>query len=170
MSSWGNKFAPGFMCVPQKPHPQGNEYHSIADADKDRTKPIMWRVKLVEGKDRPKAYGQYVYASQFKKKGLLPTVALLLEMMEPIHGTGKVVTILALHNVGVFGQFLIKKWRYWPKGVPGDYIYHHTSGKALGAMETFVQVLNGIRFYVHCTRDCHRMEYWIKSRITQHGS
>ena len=154
MSSWGNKFAPGFMCVPQKPHPQGNEYHSIADANKDGTKPIMWRVKLVEGKDRPKENGQYVYASQFEKKGLSPTVALLLEMTEPIHGTGKVVTgdsgfcvtqgVLALHDVGVFGQFLIKKQRYWPKGVPGDYIDQHMSGKALGATETFVQVLNGI--------------------------
>ena len=163
MSSWNNKFAPGFMCVPRKPHPQGNEYHSIADADKDGTKPIMWRVKLVEGKDRPKADGQYVYASQFEKKGLSPTVALLLEMTEPIHGTGKVVTgdsgfcvtqgVLALHDVGVYGQFLIKKRRYWPKGVPGDYIDQHMSGKPLGATESFVQVFNGIRFYVHCTRD-----------------
>jgi hypothetical protein len=51
MSSWLNKFCPGFMIVPCKPHLQGNEYHSIADADKDGTKPIMWRVKLVEGKD-----------------------------------------------------------------------------------------------------------------------
>jgi hypothetical protein len=41
MSSWQNKFGPGFMCVPQKPHAQGNEYHSIADADTDGTKPIM---------------------------------------------------------------------------------------------------------------------------------
>ena len=85
MSSWSNKFAPGFMCVPRKPHPQGNEYHSIADADKDGTKPIMWQVKLVEGKDQPKAGGQYVYSLQFEKKGFSPTVALLLEMTEPIH-------------------------------------------------------------------------------------
>ncbi len=42
------------MCVPRKPHPQGNDYHSIADADNDGTKPIMWCVKLVKGKDRPK--------------------------------------------------------------------------------------------------------------------
>ncbi len=40
MSSWLNKFCPGFMCVPRKPHPFGNEYHSIADGDDD--KPIMW--------------------------------------------------------------------------------------------------------------------------------
>ncbi|KAL3810770.1 LOW QUALITY PROTEIN: hypothetical protein ACHAXA_001595, partial [Cyclostephanos tholiformis] len=52
MSSWLNKFCPGFMCVPRKPHPFGNEYHSIADGDDGKS--IMWRVKLVEGKDRPR--------------------------------------------------------------------------------------------------------------------
>ena len=45
MSSWLSKFCPGFMCVPQKPHLFGNEYHSIADEDDG--KPIMWRMKLV---------------------------------------------------------------------------------------------------------------------------
>ncbi len=115
---YADQYTPSWLnCIDESmssyrnPHPQGNEYHSIADADKDGTKPIMWRVKLVEGKDCPKADGQYVYASQFEKKGPTPTVALLLEMTEPIHGTGKVVTgdsgfcvtqgVLALHEVGI---------------------------------------------------------------------
>ena len=75
MSSWLNKFYPGFMCVPCKPHPQGNEYHSIADADKDGTKPIMWHVKIVEGKDQPKRPdGSFAFASQYEKKGCLQSV------------------------------------------------------------------------------------------------
>jgi hypothetical protein len=49
---WLNKFCPGFMSLPRKPHPFGNEYHSIADGDKGHF--IMWRICLVEGKDRPK--------------------------------------------------------------------------------------------------------------------
>ena len=52
MNSFLNKFCPGFMSVPRKPHPLGNEYHSICDGDGG--KPIMWRIKLQEGKDRPK--------------------------------------------------------------------------------------------------------------------
>ncbi len=40
MSLWLNKFCPGYMCVPRKPHPFGNEYHSIANEDEG--KPIMW--------------------------------------------------------------------------------------------------------------------------------
>ncbi len=37
MSSWLNKFCPGFMCVPCKPHPFGNKYHLIADGDDSRS-------------------------------------------------------------------------------------------------------------------------------------
>ena len=27
MNSWLNKFCPGFMSLPRKPHPFGNDYH-----------------------------------------------------------------------------------------------------------------------------------------------
>ncbi|KAL7472268.1 hypothetical protein ACHAXS_012601 [Conticribra weissflogii] len=47
-----DKFCPGFMCVPQKPHPFGNEYHTICDGNQGRA--ILWRAEMVEGKDRPK--------------------------------------------------------------------------------------------------------------------
>ena len=36
MNSFLDKFCPGFMCVPHKPHPFGNEYHSIADGVTER--------------------------------------------------------------------------------------------------------------------------------------
>ena len=56
MNSWLNKFCSGFMTLPHKPHPFGNKYHSIADGNSG--KPIMWRIKLVEGRDHPKT-GSY---------------------------------------------------------------------------------------------------------------
>jgi hypothetical protein len=66
MSSWLSKFCPGFMVVPRKPHPFGNEYHSIADGDDGR--PIMFRIKLVEGKDRPKkADGSWAFPSEYDR-------------------------------------------------------------------------------------------------------
>ena len=49
MNSFLDKFCPGFMCVPRKSHPFGNEYHSIADGVTEKGlegNPIMWRVKL----------------------------------------------------------------------------------------------------------------------------
>ena len=73
------------------------------------------------------------------------TVSLLLEMTEPIHGMGKVVGgdsgfcvtqgVLALDKVGVKGQFLVKKRKYWPKFVPGDYINQYMKDKPLGHRE-----------------------------------
>ncbi|KAL7476088.1 hypothetical protein ACHAW6_001965, partial [Cyclotella cf. meneghiniana] len=33
MNTWLNKYAQSFMCVPRKPHPFRDDYHSIADSD-----------------------------------------------------------------------------------------------------------------------------------------
>ncbi len=116
MNSWMNKFCPGFMTLPWKPHPFGNEYHSIADGDCGEF--IMWRVKIVEGKDRPKKPdGKFAFESEWEcRYPKAPTVHTLLAMTEPIHCTGKVVTgdsgfcvtkgVLALHDAGVFGNVL----------------------------------------------------------------
>lgn len=50
MSMWTNPFScPGFMYVPRKPHPFGNEYHSVCCGETQ----VMWQVELVEGKDSP---------------------------------------------------------------------------------------------------------------------
>ncbi len=152
MNSWLNKFCPGFMVCPRKPWPFGNEYHSIADGDENGHNPIMWRVRLVEGKDWPKlANGRWAFPTKWEDEGYTKTVKLLLDMTAPIHRTGKVVTgdsgfcvtegVTALHDRGVYGQFLIKKRRYWPKHVPGDLIDAHMAGKALGETKTYVQEL-----------------------------
>ncbi len=91
MNTWLNKFCPGFMALPCKPRPFGNKYHLIAD--RDWGKPIMWQVKLVEGKDRPKLpNGQWAFPSKWEREGYSKTVDLLLEITEPLHGSGKVVT------------------------------------------------------------------------------
>ena len=88
MSSWLSKFCPGFMVVPHKPHPFGNEYHTIADGDDG--KPIMFRIKLVEGKDRPKkADGSWAFPLEYDR--LQKTMMTMMKMTKPLHGTGKVV-------------------------------------------------------------------------------
>lgn len=68
-------------------------------------------------------------------------------MTKQIHNTGKIVTmdsgfcvsvvILALHDVGVFGQYLIKKnWQFWPKHVKGGQIDIHMKDEAMGHVIT----------------------------------
>mmetsp|Transcript_31656 Transcript_31656/g.67062 ORF Transcript_31656/g.67062 Transcript_31656/m.67062 type:complete len:180 (+) Transcript_31656:812-1351(+) len=92
MNLWLDKYCPGFMYVPRKPHPFGNEYHSICDGDQGRS--ILWRVKLVEGKDHPKkANGEWAFPCEFKCAGISKTAALMLCMTKPIHRKGKVVTM-----------------------------------------------------------------------------
>ncbi len=153
MNSWMNKFCPGFMTLPWKPHPFGNKYHLIADGNDGKF--IMWQIKIVEGKDRPKKPdGKWAFESEWERKyPKAPTITTLLEMSKPIHRTGKVVTgysgfcvtkgVLALHDAGVFGQFLIKKRKYWPQSIPRDYIDNYMSSKPLGHTETFVQETKG---------------------------
>ena len=61
-----SKFCPGFMVVPCKPHPFGNQYHTIADGDGG--KPFMFWIKLVEGKDRSKkADGLWAFPSEYDR-------------------------------------------------------------------------------------------------------
>jgi len=179
MNSWLDKFCPGFMSVPRKPHPLGNEYHSIADGDEG--KPIMWRIKLQEGKDRPKDGAAFAYPSKFEGtnqntgRKYTKTSTLMCEMTEPIHGTGKVVSmdsgfcvtvgILHLHDHGVYGQSLIKKRKYWPKGVPGNQIDRYFEGKPLGFTKTLRQDMDGIPFNVHCTRD----DRFVTKMMSTHG-
>jgi len=50
MINWLNKYCPGWMWGPSKPHPFGNEYHTICNEDLLQGTPIMFCVKLVEGK------------------------------------------------------------------------------------------------------------------------
>ncbi len=90
MNSWLNKLCPGFMSLPCKPHSFGNKYHLIANGDDG--KPIMWRVRIVEGNNwLRKPDGTFDFPSKWEKKRFSNTVELLLDMTVPIHHTGKVV-------------------------------------------------------------------------------
>ena len=51
MSGWLNKWTcPGWVFCPRKPHPFGNEYHTICCG----LSGILFDMEMVEGKDQPK--------------------------------------------------------------------------------------------------------------------
>ena len=82
MMIWLNKFtAPGWMVVPCKPHPFGNEWHTICCA----LCGILFWMELVEGKDQPSALGDMSYSEHGS------TVGLMVHMTETLWGTGAVV-------------------------------------------------------------------------------
>ena len=119
MSTWTNKYSyPGWMFVPRKPWPFGNEYHIVCCS----LSCILWQMELVEGKDSlseiiPK------YNNQGK------AVRLLLRVLEPIFTRGNVVIldsgfcmlkgIVEWKKYGVYVYTLIKKQKYWPKYIKG---------------------------------------------------
>ena len=74
--------------------------------------------------------------------------------------------VMALHTHRVFGQFLIKKCRYWPQQVPGDQIDAYMNGKELGTVESFVQMLGPTPFYIHCCRDTD----YVTKIMSTHGT
>ena len=146
MSSWTRKWTcPGFMYVPRKPHPMGNEYHSIACG----LSGIMFAIELVEGKDAP---NELKNSREFKDEG--KTAGTLLRLCKGIFSTGKVVildsgfcvleAIIELKKKGVFASAMIKKRRYWPKHVKGDDIKERMKDKEVGTCERLPGILNGI--------------------------
>ena len=75
MSIWMNKFScPGFMFVPRKLWPFGNEYHM----DCCCATGITWGIDLMEGKDHPHQMRQQTYDN------LGAAVGLLLQLLAPI--------------------------------------------------------------------------------------
>ena len=81
MSAWTEQYScPGFTFIPRKPHPCGNEYHTMCCGDSG----ILMSMELCEGKDHPR---NIVY--RYSDKG--STVGKLLRMCEPIFGRGMVV-------------------------------------------------------------------------------
>jgi hypothetical protein len=172
MSSWLSKFCPGFMCMPCKPHLFGNKFHTIANGDGG--KPIMFRIKLVKGKDHlKKADGSWAFPSE--NNCLSKTRKTMLEMTKPLHGTGKVVVtdshfcirdgVTACHKKGVNFQAYVKKRQHRQKGVPGDHIDEYLREAPLGHCKTLVQEFDGVPFLVHCCRDAD----WVSKIMLTHG-
>ena len=126
----------------------------------------MYRIKIKEGKDRPK-YANIRWAPPSKFGGENPntgkkytkTSSLMCDMTVPLHGTGKIVSmgsgfcvtvgILHSNEHDVYGQSLIKKRKYWPKGRPGPQIDCYMEGTPLGFVKTLRQDMGGVTFNIH---------------------
>ena len=84
MSKWVNEYTcPGFMFVPRKPWPFGNEYHDAGCAHSD----IIWALDLREGKDCPTNLGN----KEFDDLG--KTTGILLRLTKSVRSSGKVFVL-----------------------------------------------------------------------------
>ena len=151
ISKWLNKWTcPGFMFVPRKPWPCGNEYHTICCS----VFGVMYRIEIVEGKASTRESEAAKEFSEFGK-----TVGLCLRLTKPIHGTGNVVVmdsgfcvlkaIIELRKAGVFSSALIKKRRYWPRYVKGEEIKEHFANKDPGSFDAIKGRMENTDFYIY---------------------
>ena len=167
MSIWFNRWTcPGWMFVPRKPHPFGNEFHTICCAITG----IMFGIDLVEGKDRPKE------KPADENANLGSTVSLLLRMCKPIYSTGKVVVldsgfcvlkgIIKLAECGVYAAAQIKKRRYWPAMVPGEAIKDRLQDYAVGSMQAIKGTMNSIPYTIFSLKEPD----YISNMMSTYGS
>jgi hypothetical protein len=128
MSIWNMRWTcPGYVFCPRKPHPVGNEYHTIADG----VTTILYAAEIVMGKDKPDDFESQYEREEGK------TSSLLARLTRSIWHSGKVVildsgfcVLQALINLkkkrGLYAGAVIKKRKYWPKFIQGmcySYIY-----------------------------------------------
>lgn len=148
MVTHNNNDVPGFVYVARKPNPVGNEYHTICDAATG----VMFHVELVEGANRPTAL-------PYKYSELGKTVSLVLRMTESLQSTGTVVImdsafcvlqgLAELGKRGVFAATVVKKKKYWPRGVPGDEILAYMEHKPVGQLMTRLGSIDEIPMLLH---------------------
>lgn len=153
MSTWINQYTcPGFMFVPRKPWPFGNEYHTICCG----VSGILFGIELVEGKDQPQQIQQ-----PYNDKG--KTIGLLLRLSMSLWGSARVLVldsgfcvlqgIIELAKKGVYAAALIKKRKYWPKYICGDKFKAHFEDKPVGSVDSIGGKLDNINFDVFCMKE-----------------
>ena len=141
MQEWISKYTcPAWMCVGRKPHPFGNERHTIACG----LSTIMWFSEIVEGRDHPRERGR----PEFDDIG--KTVGTILLCKIPIWNRAKVVImdsgfcvtkgLVELWKKGVSGAALIKKRIYWPANIKGYAIDSHFDSKEVVNVDAVKQV------------------------------
>ena len=140
MSKWVNKYTcPGFMVVPRKPWPLGNEYHSIVDCQSD----VMFAIELVEGKDVP----SHPNHPRLEFHDMGKTVSKLIRLTKSLQGRGSVVVldsgfcvlkgIIELKKVGIHAAALIKK------GDTGQSILMETRYRSISKTKRLDLVMHG---------------------------
>ena len=87
MVTFLNLYAPGWVTLKRKPHPMGNEYHTVTCPD---TK-ILYCVEIVEGKDKP-AEGPHL-VEEFEEQMDSNVAALVARMCVCIQGSARVVIL-----------------------------------------------------------------------------
>ena len=141
MQEWiGNYTCSAWIFVGSKPHPFGNERHTIAC----ELFTIMWFAEIVEVRSSPRDHRRPEFDEIDK------TLGTILRFTRPIWNCAKVVimdsgfyvtkALVELRKKGVLGAALVQKRRYWTANIKGDKIDAHFSPKEVGNVDEVKQV------------------------------
>ena len=153
MSTWTNRYScPGWMFVPRKPWPFGNEYHTVCCS----LSGILWQMELVEAKDSPSEI-----IPKFNNQG--KTVGLLLRVLEPIFGKGMVAIldsgfcvlkgIVQLKKRGVYASALSRRGNNGQNTSKGDVIKQHYNEKAVSDCTSWKGNMDEVPFHVYAMKE-----------------
>ena len=144
MMIWKNKFGPGWVVLPRKPHPFGNEWHTICCA----MSVVVFFVELVEGKDCPKERGNPEFETDYGSTG-----GLMMRTKNPPFDTGKAVVMGSVFCVlkgivgmlahGVYVTTVIKKKNIGPSTEREIPLRHASEKRRLGMFMLFVVICMG---------------------------
>ena len=154
MSIWKSRWTcSGSMFVPRKPHPVGNEYHTIVNGP-------MWgfvRCGNTRREGQTKRKKGKINTTNMERPG-----ACFLNYVSPLFMTGKVVildsgfcaliSVLALKKMGAFSAALIHKRRYRPRYVKGEEIEAHFEDAPVGDRQRLPCKINGAEFDLICLK------------------
>ena len=154
ISKWVSKYTcPGYMVVPRKPWPFGNEYHTICCAMSG----LLFALELVEGKDKPNQRPDQEHSDLGKMAGLMMRLTESLRFSNDVvicdSGFCVLKGVASCKKVGVNIQAMIKKRRYWPKYILGDMINAHFANKEVGDFDIMELKLDGEDLCIHAMKE-----------------
>ena len=154
------------MCVVRKPHPFGNERHTIACG----LSTIIYFAEIVEGRDRPRERRRPAFSEIDKTVGtmLLCTRHICNCSKVFIMDIGFCVTngLLELRKKGVFGAARIKKHIYWPVNSKVYAIDAQFSSKKVSNVDALNQVEDGVAYHISCIKEPD----YVMKLITKYGT
>ena len=168
MSVWLSMHTcPGWMCLPRKPHPFGNEWNAICCG----LSGIVFDVELAEGDNNAPPER---LRPPHSDKG--PTGGLLLRLTKTIHHTGKAVILdsefcvleasIALKKMGVFVTSVIKTRRCWPTHCPGCRCDTKMGPLAVGTVGAIKRAHDNVPCHIFLLRDAE----WVSKLFATCGT
>ena len=141
------------MCGGRKPHPFGNDRHTISCG----LSTIMPFAEIVGGRYCSHERGRPEFDYIGRKLGKI------MRFTRPIWNCAKVVImdsgfcvtkgLVEIWNKGIFGAALIEKRRYCPANIKGGSINDHFDSKEVVNVDAVNQMEYGMSYHLFCMKD-----------------